>query len=442
MKFFKILNNHRNIYLIIYFLILLHFAGGFVSNLAILITSILIFVYILFAREWDLYLIFLLLIPSIAFSGTSISDVADKASPLTQNFKSVWIIGPLALSAGFAMALAIPIRLLLDFSKSKHQSLIFIWFINLLLAITGLIVAVINKQENPSGITVGLRIALTTGAILIQKKIIDKEHFLESIDRIVLVSLFLLLFGLLKGHWYFVLYAFIPYVWYRIRPRLLIVIPIIVLMYILVNARSNTITMLGILVFSFIFYFIINSDRSFRSILKSRLFVLLLLIIPLIITLLVISMGRIESYDEFTLRGYIEFKLLGDRKPIWDASWKDIWTSSFFFRPAGNHLKVYFDYLHTWQNWTAGSHNMFLEIGRQLNAFSMISLSFILLYLMYTGSISLMSKRDMILYYCFISVYLVLGLTGQSLIYDGTGALFWLIFGQMQHIPDVESSKD
>jgi hypothetical protein len=36
----------------------------------------------------------------------------------------------------------------------------------------------------------------------------------------------------------------------------------------------------------------------------------------------------------------------------------------------------------------------------------------------------------------FIAVYMVFGLTGNSLIYDGVGFLFWLIFSQL-----IKSSK-
>lgn len=434
MKFFDIINRQRIIYLLVYFLLLLHFVGGIISNIAILITSLWIFYYIVFVREWDIYLIFLLIVPIIIFTAEADPDAQTTSNILLRNFKNVWIIGPFALSSAFLMALAIPFRLFIDFGISKHKYLTITWLINLLLAIAGLVLAVITGEENPSGLTVGFRIALSLGAILLTKSISDKEALFKGLDKIILVSLLLLILGIMHAHWYFIVLGFIPYIWYRIRPRALLLIPLIYSVYTFFNFRGRTVTMLGILIVSLVFFFLMNWNDKMRRLLVNKYILMVIIIIPILFTMYTISINKSVTYDLTTVKGYVEFKLLGDRKPLWEASWKDIWDSSLFVKPGGGQINVYFDYINKWQDWTAGSHNIFLEIGRQIGAFSMITLSFLILAIVYKAGKYIRSKNDLVLYYCFISIFLVFGLTGQSLIYDGVGALYWLLFSQMYQL--------
>lgn len=427
--------------LIVYFLILLHFVGGITSNLAILVTSLWIFFYIVFKREWDIYFIFLLIIPTIVFTkGINLSD-SQADTTFFHNFKNVWIIGPFALSSSFAMALAIPIRLIIDFGRSNFKFLTIILFINLILAICGLALAVYSGEQNPSGLTVGFRIVLAIGAILITKAVIDKDVFLKSLDKIILISFLLLVFGFIQAHWFFVAFGFAPYFFHRIKPRILALLPLIFSINILYNL-SSTITILAILFVSIVFYLAINYNRYLRRGLANKSIIAFIIIIPLLVTIYTLSLHKSVIYDKTTFKGYIEFKLLADRKPVWDASWKDIWSSSFLVKPAGSHLKVYLDYIKTWEDWTAGSHNIFLEFGRQIGAFSMISLSILLIVFIYRTGKCLIFKNDALIFYCFLSVYLVFGLTGQSLIYDGVGALFWLLFGQFYQVLNSEMKED
>jgi len=435
MKFFEIINRQRFIYLIVYFLLLLHFFGGYISNIAILVTSLWVFYYIIFVKEWDLYLIFLLIIPTVVFSTEIVTETFSIKNVVFGNFKNVWIIGPFALSSAFMMALAIPFRLFIDFGASKHKFLTIVWLINLALAIAGLVMAIITGEENPSGLTVGLRIALSLGAILITKSIVDKEAFFTSLDKIILISLILLMLGVMRAHWYFIVYGFVPYVWYRIKPKWLLLIPLIFSVYIFLNLKSSTMTLLGILFISLVFYLLLNWNATMRKILVNKYFRILIIILPILITVYTLSIPKSGgSYDLTTIQGRLEFKFFGDRKPLWEASWDDIWKSSFFIKPGGGHLMVYFDFNKYWQDWTAGSHNIFLEIGRQIGAFSMISFTFLILAILYKAGKYVMSKNDLVLFYCFMAIYLIFGLAGQSLIYDGVGALFWLLFGQMYQL--------
>ncbi len=432
MRVFEILKNQRIVYLMVYFLILLHFAGGLISHIAILISSILIFLYVAFSPKLDLYLIFLLIIPSIIFKTDS--TTFNKANFLLKNFNNVWILGPVALSSSLMMVMAVPVRLLIYFRSIKYKFLAILWFFTLILAIVGLFLAVLNGEKNPSGLTVGLRIALTIGTVLIGQSVKNKENFIESIDKIILVSLIILMTGIISAHWYFIVFGFIPFALFRIKPKILLLIPAIYVLFVIIHFDNATLTILGILLLSLIFFLLINWGEIVRTVLRTRFFIFLIIIIPLVLTIYTLSLESIKTYDITTLGGYIEFKLLADRKPIWDATWKDISSSFFLLKPAGGHLLVYFEFTKYWMDWPAGSHNIFLEIGRQIGTFSMISLSFILLFILYKSGKVIRSKDDMILYYCFLSIYLIFGLTGQSIIYDGVGALFWLLLGQMYHV--------
>lgn len=420
-------------YVLTYCLLILHFIGGNIANLSILITSLWIFYYIIFVRNLDLYLIFLLLIPTIVFSEQNSLDSFSNNITLFSGFKNVWIIGPFALSSAFMMVLAVPFRCIIELRKTTPKFLTILWLINILMAFGGLIIALFLKTENPSGLTVGFRIALTIGTLLITKTVTDKKTFFESFDKIILVSFLLLILGLLSAHWVFIVFGFIPYFWHRIKPKIFSLVPLVFSFNIFYNL-NNTITILGILFVSILSYCIINWSKIMRKLLLNRKFILLIITIPIVITIFTLSLKKSGVYDTSTIKGYAEFKLLGDRKPIWDASWDDIWSSPFFIKPAGGKLIVYFDFLNEWQEWTPGSHNIFLEIGRQISAFSMISFIIIILVSLYRLGKYIESKNDLIVFYCFLSVYLVFGLTGQSLIYNGVGALFWLLLGQFYQV--------
>ncbi|NWJ51803.1 MAG: hypothetical protein HXX14_13160 [Bacteroidetes bacterium] len=440
MKFTDLIKNKKPSYYVVYFLILLHFIGGMITNLSILITSIWVFYYIVFVRRWDIYLIFLLILPTICFSVENDLGIGESLS-IFDNFNNVWLLGPLALSSNFTMALAIPIRLLIDFGKTKFKFLTIIIFINIFLAICGLLFSLLSGESNPSGLTVGFRITLSLGTVLLSKSIIDKKTFIEGLDKIILVSFILLILDVLNNHWFFVVFGFVPYFVYRIKPKFLALLPLFISFNILYNL-SNTITIIATLLISFIFYLFINIGDKMRNFITSRHIISLIIIIPIIITIFTLSLNQTGDYDLTTFDGFVKFKLLGDRKPIWDATWDNIRTSSFFVKPAGSSLDVYFDFTQKWVDWTAGSHNIFLEIGRQVGLFSMISLTTILLIMLNKAGRYLNSKNDMILFFCFLSVFLIFGLTGQSLIYDGVGSLFWLLVGQFYHVSSENMDSD
>ncbi len=164
-------------------------------------------------------------------------------------------------------------------------------------------------------------------------------------------------------------------------------------------------------------------------ILKNKYIFLALIIFPILFTLYTIQLPIIDAYDTSSFMGYAEFKLLGDRKPVWDASYKLI-MNSLIITPAGNILEVYLDYRNSWDMWQSGAHNIFLEIGRQIGGLGMILLSLIMLIMLYRTANEVRSKQETVILYCFLSIFLIFGFTGNSLVYDGVGAFYWFLVGQ------------
>jgi O-antigen ligase len=192
------------------------------------------------------------------------------------------------------------------------------------------------------------------------------------------------------------------------------------------------------LIFSLCFTFLaIIKNGLLRNISIKILFIFL----PILITIIVLSIQSNGYYDLTTLKGFAYFKLIGDRKPIWDASLEQIKNSSLFFGEAGNNLTVFFDFNNTIVTWSAGAHNIFLEIGRQLGAINMFFLSFIIIYFLFKTSKNIYNIKEQILFYGFISVYLSIGLTGQSIIYDGVGTFYWIMFTHFYLISNLNIGK-
>jgi hypothetical protein len=415
------------------FLIILHFCGDFINYLAIICSSTYLAFYYLFNRKVDLYKIFLLLVPSIIFKDKL--EFSDVDLTFNNNLPKIYntiIIGPLALSSRFIFSLSVPIKLLLTFNKNTDRILVLFWLFSVLLSIIGLYYSYFSNLENSSGLTVGLRIALSLGIIL-SPLVVNVRAFYQEVNYILLTSFFLLFLNLVTNHWYFVILGFFPYICFYNRKF----IPFILYSFISILFSSIfKLTVILALVFSIIFTMLILINIKW---IKLSITKVLIIVFPLILTLIVLSIQSSGYYDLSTIEGFAYFKLLGDRKPIWDASFNQIIHSSFFIGDAGNVLSVYFDFNNTLVDWSAGSHNIFLEIGRQLGLINFMILATILFNKLINTSFVIVSKQEYLLFFGFISVYLSIGLTGQAIIYDGVGALFWLIFSQLLFV--VKSQK-
>lgn len=414
----------------LYFLILLHLCGGIIANLAIIISSCYAFFYFCFKKEVDLYVVFLLLYTNICMGQNSDAEnISNINVGIYAFFKNVLIIGPIALSTKFAFALAVPVRALLNFAKTKPYWLFGVWSLTVLFSIIGLFLSFFSGAENKAGLTVGFRIALTMGVVLLPQLVSSKEEFLRQFDKIFILSAVSLSLGLMNAHWLFITFGFLPYLWFRFKSFPLKIVILLCLGRTLIGLET-TITIIAMIVISFIFLIFTKVNIFTKKKLKyvGPFFIL----IPVFITIYVVLMPVDKiGYDFTSIMGYVKFKLIGDRKPIWDASFLQINNQNFFVAPAGSSLEVYFDYIDKWTEWSEGSHNIFLEIGRQTNGFSMFFFTGLIFKIMYSAYKNLSDKIDCYILLSFTSVYLAFGLSGQHIVYDGVGFMFWLFIAQL-----------
>ncbi|MFL9831933.1 hypothetical protein ABS764_13860 [Flavobacterium sp. ST-87] len=416
-------------YSVLYFLIVLHLCGGIIANFAIIVSSCYAFYYFCFKKEVDLYVVFLLLYTGICMGQNSEAEnVSNINVGLYTLFKNVLIIGPIALSTKFAFALATPVRALLNLGKTKSYWMLALWYLVILFSIIGLFVSFFSGQENKAGLTIGFRIALTMGVVLIPQLVSSKEEFLKQFDKIFILSAISLSLGLMNAHWLFITFGFLPYLWFRYKSISLKVVILLCLGRTLIGLEA-TITIIAMILLSFIFLFF-TKFKIFNQ--KNLKYLgLIFVLVPILITIYVVLLPVDKlGYDFTSIMGYVKFKLIGDRKPIWDASFLQIITQNFFIAPAGSSLEVYFDYIDKWREWSEGSHNIFLEIGRQINGFSMLFFTVLISKTLYTSYKVLSNKIECFIILSFTSIYLAFGLSGQHLVYDGVGFMYWLLIAQ------------
>lgn len=422
-----------NKYGVFYFLILLHLCGGMIANMAIIVSSCYAFYYFSFKKDIDLYVVFLLLYTGICMTPNSdaenISNISIGAYAL---FKNVLIIGPIALSTKLAFSLATPVRALLNFRKSRPYWLVVLWYIIIVFSIIGLFLSFFSGVENKSGLTVGFRIALTMGVVLLPQLVSSKEEFLRQFDKIFILSAVSLALGLMNGHWLFITFGFLPCFWIRFKSFPAKVIFFLCLAKAVMDL-GTTVTIASMILLSLIFMVLAKVRVLNQENLKylSPLFIFL----PVLITIYVILLPTDKmGYDLTSVLGYVEFKLIGDRKPIWDASFSLIKNQNFFIAPSGSLLEVYFDFLDKWFEWPEGSHNIFLEIGRQISGFGMFFFSFLIFKTLFSAYKTLSNKIECYIVLSFTSIYLAFGLSGQSIVYDGVGFMFWLLIAQFSKL--------
>jgi hypothetical protein len=391
-------------------------------------------------------LIFLLVLPAIGFnylvSGDGVSNPKIELGLLMGNqvwafvysqFNDVIYLGPIALSTRLVISIAIVVRLFLQHFRIIFSYMGLSWIIVLVLSVVGLILSIAKGIINEGGITMGFRIAMTMGMLLLPSIVKGLQEFYDDLRKIVFVSYLLLCVGLMNGQWFFVTFGLVPVLLcFRISIRYAF-LPIILL---LSNQYWNywTITAVGILVLSFAFYFI---NRSTAIVFRNRYLYLFLVLFPLLFTLWVLNAPSADSFELSSVLDYTKFKLYGDRKPIWDEVWILIVNYPFVL-PAGQIFEVYFSFLNSSINWPGGAHNVFLEFGRQLGGLCMVLLSAILLKKLMSYKPNLSSLIDRTTLSSFMSIYFIFSITGNSLIYDGVGSLYWLLFGQFLNLTTKE----
>ena len=407
--------------LIVFILVVGHLFGGIISIFSILLISLLAFFYFVLAKKLDIFTIFLLLVPNILFELLSIYP--NDANLLLSNFNNVFFLGPFAITSKFFLALAVPIRLMFNKKNSVQATVVLnLYFIILFISIISLFYAYLTGIRNSSGLTIGFRSVLSMGVLFLPN--LFNGNFYSSLNKIFVVSIILILLNFVNGHWMFVVYGFIPFIFIYVRPRILVFF-IFLLSFNLFYNLSNTITIILLTLFSFV---IIIFDKFNCKLFFSKSIFYLLISLPFVITIVVLKVESDGIYDFSTLSGFARFKLLGDRKPIWDASWHFIQSSNFFYSLPGSVLEVYFDFRNEIVDWPEGSHNIVLELSRNVSLFTALFFFITVIKIFARIRILISSKMNLIILFSFLNVFIFYGLTGNSLVYDGVGFLFWLIF--------------
>lgn len=279
--------------------------------------------------------------------------------------------------------------------------------------------------ENKSGLTVGLRISLVFGIFFLQFNHINRDDFFNTLNKILKFSLILMTIGIVTGHWVFIMVGFLPFAWLNLKSFFYRFLILFTLGKVIFNFQT-TITIAAIFLVTLLLYFIFNLKIITKRNLK--LTIIALIFLPIIVTATVLYLPVDENgYNFSTIQGYTYFKIFGDRKPIWDASYNVITNHNFFITPAGSKLDVYFDYIKKWQEWEEGSHNIFLEIGRQISFFAMLIFTILMIKELFNLSKNIYKKNDFYFIFSIFAIYITFGLSGQSIIYDGVGFIFWLI---------------
>lgn len=415
------------------------------ATISLILASVYAFYIVGFKREIDLLSIFLLLLPSIVFR-----EASESFSGFVANRDTFWwrfyiptltstiILGPLAVSVKLFSALAVPVRLARSILVSKNKLNMFLYFIAVAISIFGLYVTFISGSQSAGGNTVGLRIALSVGVLLFPK-LIRKEAFSFQIESIIKISILLLASGLLTAHWIFVTVSFISIVLfskkYGFWMNLFSLVSLALIFY-----SGNTVTIYLIIIISFVFQLWLYYQTKSGLILKfNKTFAYLLIPVPFVLAI-IIAIGSIQwilsIFNVFENTEYIQAKLLEDRGGLWVYVWEMILNSNFWLVEAARPVFTYNYAFKGGYDWEFGAHNIFLETLRQIGSFASIILFFFIfktLFAIFKKFDDLESDLKRLLLSLF-AVYLAFGFTGNSLIYDGVGFLFWLILSQMSLI--------
>lgn len=429
-------------YVLAYLLVALSFLGLYISYVSIIISSVWLFYHFVIRRYVDIYLIFLLVLPAIGFSNVSVSDAITNPrselglmvgsqfwSFLYDRFNDVLFIGPIALSSRLVISFAVLTRLFVQHIQIITSFRGIGWVLALFLSVVGLLQSLSQGIVNEGGITMGFRIVMTMGMLLLPLVVENLAAYYSDLRKIVFVSYLFLCLGLMNAHWYFVTLGLIPLILcFRFSTRYLF-LPLVLL---LTNQYWNylSITAISILLLSFLTYFV---NRNISILFRGRTLYYVFVLFPLFFTIWVLSAPTADGFEFNSLSDYARFKLYGDRKPIWDEVFTLIKNHPVVL-PAGYIFDVEFKFLRAFIEWPGGAHNIFLEFGRQLGGLSMFLLSSILLSKLLSYRPNLNSLMDRTTLFSFLSIYFIFGITGNSLIYDGVGSLFWLLFGQFLNL--------
>ncbi len=412
------------------------------STLAILIASMYIFYVVAFKKRLDFVSLFLLLLPSIALKG---SEEVFRAG-LNQYEQESWfqiylpylknefVLGPLAITPRLFAVLAVPFRVLKNINHQKNIFLLLLWIVSLGISIIGLYIAYHNGIKSPGGITIGLRIVLSLG-VLFFPLAIKREEFNKQIMLIMKISLFLFITGLLVKHWIFVMVAFPAVILFSNENKFWRILSFFIIVILLLGGFTFTIKLT--VLFSIVLIFVFSNKALKNSKLKnSKIIAFFILVFPVVVVYLTINHAILPSLVNFINVQHFYSKLFHDRGGIWLYTIELIKNSNFFIVPSGRNIPTWNYGIKGFGEWGAGAHDIYLEMMRQIGVFASL-----LLFIIISKYLWVVFKK---LYYfknttakfilSLFAVYLVFGLTGNDLIYDGVGFLFWLIIGQLYYL--------
>lgn len=422
-------------------LIFLQLCGPYVGVLGLILACFYSFYVISFKTRIDILQIFLLLIPAIVFRSILAGEVSNDGS--VENF--IWyklniptlinshIIGPINVSVKLAMSFGVLVRLILTIKKQKHFFLFFIWLICLLISMYGLYLSRSIGLESSSGLTVGLRTVLSIGAILIPLTISSNHNLIFDIIIITKISILIFLFGFMTNHWFFIFPCLLPFLYSSHTNKMWKFLSVLVSLMLLIMNYSFTLKITVLL--SWLLIYINDNKFLFKKLYNYKFSKIIFFVSPFLIIFYAIKDTSLFSLtNDDGLVNYFQFKFFADRGALWFYTTNLILSSDFWVVPAGRDILVsgstYGDVL-----WGAGAHNIYLEMARQLGLFVTILLTVIMSFtiikiIKFTNKKNNLGKLGLV----FAGVYLVFGMTGNSLIYDGVGFFFWLICGLIYKI--------
>lgn len=434
-------------YLIAALLVVGQVSGGLIAEVAIIISFFWSFYHLSVEREIDLVLIFLLLFTSIVLRTSAVESDSFFINRISEYGSFNWIKFPLpslqnmfvftsiAVTSKLGFALAVPVRIIRFWSIVKNKKLVLIWFLILTISVIGLVLSVQQGIQNDAGITIGFRIVLAIGAIFAPIAIKNKEKYFKQVVLILKASVFSFLVGLLNEHWIFIIVGLLPFLYFYSRSA--ISRAAVLIMSFIILFLDFTFTLRGTLLLSVVFFVLINK-KAFLHLFNKKIYKLAILVLPILLTIFVLASDSEASlpYNE-GLQGRFISKLENDRKPLWQAGISQIFNSSLFIVPGGRPIPINDYHVLGESEWHPGAHNIYIEAARQLGLFSAFAL--IILMTIYLLKIwqKINSQYELIYFSGLLSVYLIFSYTGNSLIYDGVGFLYWLMIGQFASLNDV-----
>lgn len=375
-------------------------------------------------------------------------------------------LGSLNFSIPLAASLASTIFVIIKFIngtlfiRNKTQSMIIkLWLISVIPALYGFWKA---TELGNDGATVGLRYWMTMSSLFwgIHVGIANSDNtryysicveFIQTISKVILIGIVLFLGGLLQGHFNFLLTGFATsYLIYRLDGKRKYFWSIMLIgFYLIVVSTRFTFTYKGILVFTAVVMLVITKfPQKLYMKFKNRFY------IAVVGSIIFMAVGtyyiRAQSGVNLISKGSnatstmdrLRDKLLDDRAIVWTNTINLIIEPPYIFVPAGRTF-FYEHIVRGKEEWTVGSHNLYLEIFRQLGFFTGTVIIFIMMYAM-KGVVGLLRLNllgiEKVIVSALIGIFVAYGSTLHTLINEGLGFVFWSLIGIYQIIiPNVIS---